>query len=141
MKITSMKLLSLSALLLSTALVGIAHAADAVLAGKSGMTLYTFDKDDAKSGKSTCFDDCAGTWPPAAVTEAVSSAKEFGQIVRPDGFIQLTFRGKPLYFFAGDQKPGQTSGDNIGDVWHVIRDLPKAEPISSNSSSNDDTSY
>lgn len=135
MKITSMKLFSLSVLLLSTALVGIAQA-DEVLTGKSGMTLYTFDKDDAKSGKSTCFDDCAGTWPPAAAGEAPSAAKEFGQIERPDGFKQLTIHGKPLYFFAGDQKPGQTTGDNVGKVWHVVHDIPKvAEATTSKSSS------
>jgi predicted lipoprotein with Yx(FWY)xxD motif len=126
MKITSMKLLSLSALLLSTTLLGVAHAADEVLVSKSGMTLYTFDKDDAKSGKSTCFDDCASTWPPAAAGEAPSAAKAFGQIERPDGFKQLTINGKPLYFFAGDQKPGQTTGDNVGKVWHVVHDMPKA---------------
>ena len=137
MKISNMKLLSLSALLLSTALVGITHAAEDILASKSGMTLYTFDKDDAKSGKSSCNDDCAGSWPPVAADEAPSTAKEFGQIERPDGFKQLTINGKPLYFFAGDQKPGQTSGDNIGKVWHVVHDIPKpAEATSSQSSSS-----
>ncbi len=122
----TMKLIGLSALLLATFSAGSALAGDAVLAGKSGMTLYTFDKDDAKSGKSSCLDDCAGSWPPTPIEEAPSTGKEFGQIERPDGFKQLTIDGKPLYFFAGDQKPGQTTGDNVGKVWHVVQTAPKA---------------
>lgn len=125
MKKSSSKAIGILALMASVAIPGVASAGANVLAGKSGMTVYTFDNDTAKSGKSTCFDDCAGTWPPVPANEAPSSAGEFGKIERPDGFQQLTINGMPLYFFAGDQGAGQTSGDNLGKVWHVVRVAPQ----------------
>lgn len=124
MNITTNKIIGLSALLLAGFASGAATAAADVLTGKSGMALYTFDKD--AQGKSACLNDCAATWPPAPVAEVASAADEFGSLVRPDGFKQLTLRGKPIYLFSGDQQPGQVNGDNIGGVWHAIRDLPKA---------------
>jgi predicted lipoprotein with Yx(FWY)xxD motif len=112
-------------LLVSGILSGAVNAASEMLAAKNGMTIYTFDKDKANSGKSVCVDDCATTWPPVPVNEASSSATEYGSLVRADGFKQLTLRGQPVYFFAGDSATGQSNGDKLGGVWHVITDVPK----------------
>ena len=48
-----------------------AMVADGVLVAPGGMTLYTFDKDTANSGKSACSGPCATLWPPlmAAVAD------------------------------------------------------------------------
>jgi len=131
MNITMGKIIGLSALLLAWAANG---AVDKVLTGKHGMTLYTFDKDT--QSKSACLNSCAMTWPPAEA-EATSSAEDYGSLLRADGFKQLTFRGKPVYLFSGDQKPGQLNGDNMGGVWHVIRETP----ITAQGKSNPDWDY
>lgn len=93
-----------------------ASAAD-VLTGKNGMTLYTFDKDS--HNKSACAAQCLAAWPAARSGDA--AGKEFGEITRDDGTKQLTHRGKPLYYYAGDKKRGDISGDNVGNVWHVVQ--------------------
>jgi predicted lipoprotein with Yx(FWY)xxD motif len=83
------------------------------------MTLYTFDKDSA--GKSACVDACAKAWPPAM---AAADAKPMGDltvITRDDGSKQWAFKGKPLYLFAKDTKPGDKTGDNFKEIWHVVK--------------------
>ena len=61
---------------------------------EKGMTLYTFDKDEA--GKSNCYDDCAVNWPPfMAVADAVPEG-EWTIIERTDGTKQWAYEGKPL---------------------------------------------
>jgi predicted lipoprotein with Yx(FWY)xxD motif len=90
-------------------------AAD-VLTGKNGMTLYTFDKDTA--GKSNCVEQCLALWPAARTGDA--KGKDIGEITRTDGSTQITYQGKPLYYYAGDSKPGDTAGDNVKNVWHVV---------------------
>src|SRR5689334_19296437 len=52
-----------------------ATATDGVLVGANGMTLYTFDKDAAGSGKSVCNGPCAANWPPLM---AAADAKASG---------------------------------------------------------------
>jgi predicted lipoprotein with Yx(FWY)xxD motif len=141
MNITTHKIIGLSALLLVGLASGTASSEEQVLTGNSGMALYTFDKDAKNNGKSACLNDCATTWPPAAETEATIESEDFGNLVRPDGFKQLTFRGKPVYLFSGDQQPNQANGDNIGGVWHVIREVPKAAQRKSDSGWNYGSSY
>lgn len=82
-----------------------------------GMTLYTFDMDHAGNGKSACYGDCATQWPPAPA-KAVSGRGD-GSIQREDGLTQATRANRPLYYFAGDTKPGEAKGDGIGGVWHI----------------------
>ncbi len=85
----------------------------------AGMTLYTFDKDTANSGKSVCNGPCLALWPAVAPSGETSS--DYSVITRDDGTKQLAYKGKPLYLFAKDQKPGDMLGDNVKDVWHVIK--------------------
>ena len=92
-----------------------------VLTGGNGMTLYTFDRDAAGSGKSVCNDGCAANWPPFLVTGSASAVGDYSVIRRDDGREQWAFKGKPLYYWAKDQKPGDQTGDGINQVWHVAR--------------------
>ncbi|HUW28887.1 MAG TPA: hypothetical protein VMV97_09775 [Sulfuriferula sp.] len=90
-----------------------------VLTDSAGMTLYTFDKDTANSGKSACNGPCVALWPPVPATGNVSG--NYSAITRDDGTKQLAYKGKPVYLFSKDQKAGDKLGDNVKDVWHVIR--------------------
>lgn len=95
-----------------------ATARDGVLVGPNGMTLYTFDKDEAHSGKSACNGPCAANWPPLAATgDAVGEG--YGVITRDDGAKQLAYKGKPLYYWAKDAKPGDRTGNGVNNVWHT----------------------
>lgn len=94
---------------------------DGVLADAAGMTVYTFDKDKAGSGKSACNDGCAKMWPPVPVT-GDSVASPYSVVTRDDGSKQLAYKGKPLYLYAKDAKAGERKGDKVMDVWHVVSD-------------------
>ncbi|ANQ85752.1 hypothetical protein [Azoarcus olearius] len=94
---------------------------DGVLTGTDGMTLYTFDKDSAGSGKSMCNDTCATNWPPLMVKEGETATGDFSIITRDDGKKQWAHKGKPLYFWAKDGKPGDKTGDNFNNVWHAAK--------------------
>ncbi len=94
-------------------------AAGTVLVDASGMTLYTFDKDT--ENKSNCNGKCAEAWPPLM---APADAKAMGKLTvatRDDGSKQWAHEGKPLYLWMKDQKPGDTTGDNVKNVWHVVK--------------------
>lgn len=97
------------------------HMKDGVLVTGEGMTAYTFDKDVAGSGKSTCNGPCATNWPPIPATSA-KVADPYSVVTRDDGSKQLAYKGKPLYLFIADKKPGDRNGDNVKDVWHVVKD-------------------
>lgn len=91
-----------------------------VLADSKGMTLYTFDRDTTPA-KSACNGPCAKNWPPLA---APADAKPMGNwtvLTREDGSKQWAYKGKPLYTFAKDSKPGETAGEGFNNVWHVAR--------------------
>jgi predicted lipoprotein with Yx(FWY)xxD motif len=94
---------------------------DGILVNESGMTLYTFDKDVAGSGKSACSGQCAAAWPAVPAT-AASYPAPYSVITREDGSKQLAWNGKPLYLFAQDSRPGERKGDNAKNVWHVVAD-------------------
>lgn len=94
---------------------------DGVLVGQKGMTLYTFDKDPAGAGKSVCNGPCAGNWPPLAAASDAKPSGDYAIITRDDGARQWAFKGKPLYYWAKDQKPGDKTGDGFNNVWHVVK--------------------
>jgi len=97
-----------------------AKISDGVLTGKNGMTLYTFDRDAAGSGKSVCNGPCATNWPPLSA-DAASAAGDYSVVTRDDGSKQLAYKGKPLYFWAKDAKPGDRTGDGFNNVWHTAK--------------------
>ncbi len=76
-----------------------------------GNVLYTYDADPA-GGHPVCVDTaCANTWHPVAAGQLTLPVGDFGVIARDDGIRQWTFKGKPLYTFAGDTAPGDTLGN------------------------------
>ena len=94
---------------------------DGVLVGPNGMTLYTFDKDVAGSGKSVCNGPCATNWPPLMATDSDKAVAAYTVIPRDDGKKQWALKGKPLYFWAKDTKPGDKTGDGFNKVWQLAR--------------------
>ncbi len=92
------------------------------LADAKGMTLYWFKKD--APGKSACAGPCVEKWP-VYHREKVKAGKglsdgDFGTITREDGKKQTTFRGYPLYYWAGDKAKGDTNGQGLNGVWYVV---------------------
>lgn len=102
-----------------------ALVSDGILTGKNGMTLYVFDKDVAGSGKSVCNGPCAANWPPLIVSDVAldsdSPGSDFSLVVRDDGKKQWALKGKPLYYWIKDQKPGDKTGEGVNNVWHVAK--------------------
>ena len=92
------------------------------LVGATGMTLYTFDRDAAGSGKSVCNGPCAVNWPPLMAAESARPTGEYTVVTRDDGKKQWAFKGKPIYFWVKDQKPGDKTGEGVGNVWRVARE-------------------
>ena len=101
---------------------------DGVLVDRNGMTLYTFDKDPRGAGTSACNGPCARNWPPLlAGPDAVATGK-FSIIRRDDGSRQWAYAGKPLYLWIKDREPGDRTGDNFRNVWHVIEQDTMTSP-------------
>ena len=94
---------------------------DGILVGPSGMTLYTFDKDVADSGKSVCNGPCATNWPPLMAAAGDTAQGGFSIITRDDGSKQWAVKGKPVYYWAKDSKPGDKTGDGFNKVWQVAK--------------------
>ncbi len=125
-----MKLLSRSTILaglLVAATGALAQTAPAKVAdtskGKSlvdakGMTLYIFDKDS--TGKSACNGQCAQNWPPLMAPANAAASGDWSVITRDDGGKQWAYKGKPLYTWVKDTKPGDATGDGVANnTWHV----------------------
>jgi predicted lipoprotein with Yx(FWY)xxD motif len=91
-----------------------------VLTDAKGMTLYTFDKD--MGGKSACNGPCAGNWPPLAAAADAKPAADYTIIARDDGGKQWAYKGKPLYTWKNDHKPGDITGDGfLNNTWHIAK--------------------
>lgn len=128
MKATKKSLLLPALLLVASGIYTTSTYAAAPMAGsngmlvdKAGMTLYTFDKDVANSGKSACSGPCASNWPPLAADKDDKASGDFSIISREDGTRQWAHKGKPLYHYKADTKPGDKAGDNFRDIWHAAK--------------------
>ena len=95
-------------------------AADGTMTDAKGMTLYTFDRD--AGGKSACNGPCATNWPPLMAGGDAKAAGDWTVVTRDDGAKQWAFKGKPLYTWAKDTKPGDKTGDGVQSVWHTAKD-------------------
>lgn len=91
-----------------------------ILSDSKGLTLYTFDKD--LGGVPACYDECAKKWPPLTAAADAKSDGEFTIVARKDGMRQWAHEGAPLYRWINDKKPGDTTGDGVGGIWHVAKD-------------------
>ena len=98
-----------------------AHVQGGVLVDAKGMTLYTFDKDPANSSKSVCVAQCAKAWPPLMASADAKPVGDYTLITRSDGEKQWAYKGKPLYTWVKDTKPGDMTGDGFRNIWRVAR--------------------
>lgn len=98
-----------------------AKVSDGVLVGPNGMSLYTFDRDAMGSGKSVCNGPCATNWPPLMASDLDKASGDYSVITRDDGKKQWAYKGKPLYFWVKDSKPGDRTGDGFNNVWKLAR--------------------
>lgn len=89
-----------------------------VLTDSRQHSLYTFDKDSA--GESNCYGKCATLWPPLMAAPSAQVSAPFSIVERRDGGRQWVLNGKPLYTWVNDSKPGDTSGDGVKGVWHLV---------------------
>ena len=92
-----------------------------VLVNLEGMTLYTYDRDVAGSGKSSCNGECAFVWPPFQAGDYTKPSGDYDIITREGGERQWTYKGKPLYLFSGDAGPGQNAGNGVNGVWQIAK--------------------
>ena len=98
-----------------------------ILFDGKGFTLYAFTRDPR--GKSVCSGACAGAWPPYLVAKAArpgagTRARLLGTTRRADGRLQVTYAGRPLYYYVGERSPGQILCQNVeefGGLWLVTR--------------------
>lgn len=94
-----------------------------ILVDASGRVLYLFTRDEP--GVSNCSGGCALNWPPLLTVGAPTAgegatADLLGTTTRGDGSTQVTYNGWPLYYYAKDAKPGDATGQEVGDVWYVL---------------------
>jgi predicted lipoprotein with Yx(FWY)xxD motif len=104
----------------------VAGKSETILVDNKGMTLYYFTPD--KGGKVTCTGPCLGVWPPllvpAGMTKPAADKTVKGTlttVANPDGKgTQVVYNNWPLYYYAKDKSPGDTTGQNVGGKWFVV---------------------
>ena len=90
------------------------------LVDAKSMTLYTFDKD--MGGKSMCNGPCAANWPALTAASGSAASGDWTTVTRDDGTMQWAYKGKPLYTFVKDTKPGDITGDGfLNGAWHIAK--------------------
>jgi predicted lipoprotein with Yx(FWY)xxD motif len=101
-----------------------------VLVDQSGAALYVSEQES--DGKVRCTGACLGFWIPLEApsdepTAADDVTGDLGTVKRPDGSMQVTHDGVPLYRFSEDKQPGQVTGDGLSDefdgetfTWHAV---------------------
>jgi predicted lipoprotein with Yx(FWY)xxD motif len=97
-----------------------------ILVDSQGRSVYLFENDIGTA--STCYGACASIWPPLTVSGSPEPGAgivrtKLGTTKRTDGKTEVTYGGHPLYYYAGDQKPGDTTGQGLnqfGAPWDVL---------------------
>lgn len=94
-----------------------------VLDDSKGFTLYHLTSERASNIQ--CTGNCATTWPPLVapggnVPSASGLTGKLGTVTRPDGGVQVTYNGLPLYTYSGYSAPGQANGQGISGVWFAV---------------------
>ena len=97
-----------------------------ILVDAGGRTLYLFAAD--KGTTSTCYDSCAGVWPPLTAAGAPTAGPGvnqslLGTTTRKDGTTEVVYNGHPLYYFVSDKQPGDVTGQalsSFGADWYVL---------------------
>ena len=101
-----------------------------ILVDGKGLTLYMFTKD--APNQSNCTGGCLKLWPPLHTSsQAVAAdgvdASALGTADMPDGTKIVTYHEMPLYYWAGDTKPGDVSGQGVNSSWFVVS--PDGKPV------------
>ena len=111
--------------IVKTATVTVAGASMTVLVDAAkGMTLYYFTPD--KAGTVTCTAGCLAVWPPLEMSDSSTPTGGSGvtgklaTVMNPNNKPQVTYNGWPLHFYAKDTKPGDVTGQNVGQKWFVV---------------------
>jgi predicted lipoprotein with Yx(FWY)xxD motif len=105
-----------------------------VLFDANGQVVYVFEIDGRNRSACTSA-ECVKAWPPVLTREPPSAgagADEslLGTIRRGDGRLQVTYNGRPLYFYE-HESPGEIKCHNVelhGGLWWVV--TPRGEPVS-----------
>jgi len=92
-----------------------------------GRALYAFTRD-RRGGRSRCYGACAKAWPVYFAKGRALAGKGVRQSLigttrRRDGRRQITYNGRPLYYYVGDKSPGQILCQNVnefGGTWLVV---------------------
>jgi predicted lipoprotein with Yx(FWY)xxD motif len=105
------------------------QALGTILVDGQGMTLYHLSGE--QRGKFICTGSCLSIWHPLTVSGGGAPSGErvtLGTVKRPEGTLQVTYQGVPLYTFAQDSQPGETKGQGIKDVgtWSVATTASQA---------------
>jgi predicted lipoprotein with Yx(FWY)xxD motif len=109
-----------------------------ILIDTRGMTLYHLSGE--QNGKFICTSSaCVGVWHPLTAPSSGTPGGEvasLGTVKRPDGTVQVTYKGAPLYTFTGDQQSGETKGQGVKDVgtWSAVTTSSPNAPAASTSS-------
>ncbi len=98
-----------------------------VLFDSRGRALYAFTAD--RRGRSNCSGACLVAWPPYLVRGSVrpgpgTTRRLLGTMRRSDGKTQVTYDGRPLYYYVSDREAGQILCQNVrefGGLWLVVR--------------------
>ena len=108
---------------IKTATVTINGKSESILTNAQGLTLYYRTSDVPPS--TVCSGGCAGAWPPLVMsgssspTSAVSLPEKLTIVADANG-NQVEYNGHPLYTYSGDSASGQTNGEGVGGIWHVV---------------------
>jgi predicted lipoprotein with Yx(FWY)xxD motif len=111
-----------------------------ILIDSQGMTLYHLSGE--QNGKFICTGTaCLSVWHPLIAPSSGAPRGEVGSlgtVKRPEGTVQVTYKGSPLYTFTGDQQSGETKGQGIKDVgtWSVVTTSSNSTPATSTSSTS-----
>lgn len=115
-----------------------------ILVDSQGMTLYHLGGE--QNGKFICTGSaCLGVWHPLIAPSSGTPSGEVGSlgtVKRPEGTVQVTYMGTPLYTFTGDRQSGETKGQGIKDVgtWSAVTTSSSGTPPSTSSSSEPEKS-
>ena len=87
-----------------------------VLVNRKGLTLYSLSVE--QRGRFICTGSCLSLWTPLVVAKGTTptGALHLGTVRRPDGRAQVSYRGRPVYTFTQDRKPGDVKGNGFKDV-------------------------
>lgn len=103
------------------------------LVNQSNFTLYYLQNDSKAVYNSTCYDECAKLWHPFYASNIMLpddlSQIDFGMITRADGSKQTTFKGWPLYLYGKDKFAGDTGGNGVDGVWHIVNPADQSQLI------------